>query len=355
MGNGCQRRRSEGDDGVVDLEFGVFDWVDVARGHSTAQTYDERIAAAKRADRGRFERYHIAEHHGATLGLAASPGLFAAAIARETERIRLAPMTFIVPLYEPLRLAEEIAMIDNLSHGRLELGIGKGSSPIEARMFGHSPEQMQERYDAFLPRVLEALESGVYRSDAGEEFPLTIRPLQRSFTMWYPTSNPESIQRAAVNGENTIFGFAFRSPGLDVIRERRDIYFEARATVDSAEKHPRFGVLRHVFVAEDEGEAWQKAEAAFVDHYDNFTWLWRQHGVDQPPLPDLRRLVADHLFFVGSVDSVIEQVVRVVEATGVNYLAGAFSWGSLHVDDALASIDLFDTEVIPQSLARLGG
>jgi len=114
-------------------------------------------------------------------------------------------------------------------------------------------------------------------------------------------------------------------------------------------------VLRHVFVAEDEGEAWQKAEAAFVDHYDNFTWLWRQHGVDQPPLPDLRRLVADHLFFVGSVDSVIEQVVSVVEATGVNYLAGAFSWGSLHVDDALTSIDLFDTEVIPQSLARLGG
>ena len=112
-------------------------------------------------------------------------------------------------------------MIDQLSHGRLELGIGKGSSPIEARMFDHAAEEMQARYDSFLPRILEALRTGTYRNDAGDEFPLPIRPLQSAFTTWYPTSNPESIQRAAVNGQHTIFGFAFKSPGLDVIRERR--------------------------------------------------------------------------------------------------------------------------------------
>jgi len=340
---------------VADLEFGVFDWVDVAKGRSIADTYDDRIAIARRADAGRFERYHIAEHHGATLGLAASPGLLAAAVARETSRIRLAPMTFIVPLYEPLRLAEEIAMIDQLSHGRLELGIGKGSSPIEARMFDHAAEEMQARYDAFLPRILEALATGTYQNAAGDEFPLPIRPLQSSFATWYPTSNPESVQRAAVNGQHTIFGFAFKSPGLDVIRERRDIYFAARAGVAAGGPQPRFGVLRHVFVAPTEDEAWATAEAAFADHYDNFTWLWRKHGIEQPPLPDLRQLVADHLCFVGSVESVVEQVVRVVEATGVNYVAGAFSWGSLPVDAAMTSIDLFDAEVIPGVLARLDG
>ncbi len=92
----------------------MFDWVDVARGRSIADTYDDRIAVAKRADQGALASYHIAEHHGATLGLAASPGLLAAAVARETSPIRLAPMTFIVPLYDPLRLAEETAMIDQL-------------------------------------------------------------------------------------------------------------------------------------------------------------------------------------------------------------------------------------------------
>jgi alkanesulfonate monooxygenase SsuD/methylene tetrahydromethanopterin reductase-like flavin-dependent oxidoreductase (luciferase family) len=338
---------------VADFEFGVFDWVDIAKGRTIAETYDDRIAVARRADRGRFARYHIAEHHGATLGLAASPGLFATAVARETERIRLAPMTFIIPLYDPLRLAEEIAMIDQLSHGRLELGIGKGSSAIEARMFGLTADDTRARYEEFLPRILGALESGVYRNDAGEEFPLTIAPVQQHFTTWYPTSNQESIERAAVEGQNTIFGFAFRSPALEVIRARRDVYFAARAAVAASDTHPRFGVLRHVFVAPSEELAWEKAEAAFVDHYDNFTWLWRQHGVDQPPLPDLHQLVADHLFFVGSVDSVLEQAADLVEATGVNYLAGAFSWGSLPVADALSSIDLFDTQVIPALLARL--
>ncbi|WP_308492735.1 LLM class flavin-dependent oxidoreductase [Microbacterium terrisoli] len=339
----------------MDLEFGVFDWVDVAKGRSIADTYDDRIAVAQRADRGRFERYHIAEHHGATLGLAASPGLFAAAVARQTQRIRLAPMTFVVPLYEPLRLVEEIAMIDQLSHGRLELGIGKGSSPIEARMFGLTADQMRERYEASLPRVIEALKTGVYSNEAGEAFPLSIRPVQSAFTTWYPTSNPDSIRQAALNGQNTIFGFAFRSPGVDVIRERRDIYFDTRAGLASNGRDPRFGVLRHVCVAATEAQAWDRAEAAFADHYDNFTWLWRQHGVDQPPQPDLRQLVADHLFFVGSPDDVTAQVAHVVEATGVNYVAGAFSWGSLSVADALTSIDLFDTQVIPAVLERVAG
>jgi alkanesulfonate monooxygenase SsuD/methylene tetrahydromethanopterin reductase-like flavin-dependent oxidoreductase (luciferase family) len=338
---------------MVDLEFGVFDWVDVSRGRSIADTYDDRIALAQRADRGEFVRFHIAEHHGATLGLAASPGLMAVAIARETTRIKLAPMTFIVPLYDPLCLTEEIAMIDQLSHGRLELGIGKGSSPIEAAMFGLSGTQMQDRYDAFLPRILAALKTGRYVTDAGEEVPLTIRPAQQSFTTWYPTSNPESIERAAINGQNTIFGFAFRSPSLEVIRERRDLYFAARERVESRQRHPRFGVLRHVFVAESETEAWSAAESAFAQHYDNFTWLWRQHGVNQPPQPDLHQLVDDRLFFVGSVDSVVEQVCDAVVATGVNYLAGSFIWGTLPVEAALASIDLFDSHVIPAVRRRL--
>lgn len=339
---------------VMDLEFGVFDWVDVSRGRSTADTYDDRIALARRADRGNFVRLHIAEHHGATLGLAASPALMAVAIARETTRIRLAPMTFIVPLYDPLRLTEEIAMIDQLSHGRLELGIGKGSSPIEASMFGFSAQEMQDRFDTFLPRILAALESGRYVTSTGEEVPLTIRPAQRHFTMWYPTSNPESIERAAGNGQNTIFGFAFRSPGLDVIRERRDLYFDARQRLKSPEKHPRFGVLRHVFVADSDSAAWDAAESGFADHYDNFTWLWRQHGVDQPPQPDLRDLVENRLFFVGSVESVVDQVCDVVTATGVNYIAGSFIWGTLPVGAALTSMDLFDSQVIPAVRRRLG-
>lgn len=338
---------------MVDLDFGVFDWLDVHRDRSIADTYDDRIAIARRADEGNFVRFHVAEHHGATLGLAASPGLFTAALARETQRLRLVPTTFIVPLYDPLRLVQEIAMIDQLSHGRLELGIGKGSSPHEAAMYGYSPAEMQSRYETFLPAILHALKTGVFQPPhGGAPVELTLRP-SGEIPVWYPTSNPESIQRTAENGQNTIFGFAFKSPSLPVIREHSDLFADVHSATLPDSPLPRFGVLRHVVVADTDERAFEIAERAFVDHYDNFTWLWRKMGSEQPARPDLRRLVDEHLFFVGSPESVTAQVAHVVEVGGVNYLAGAFSWGTLSREDALRSIDLFDTEVIPAVRERL--
>lgn len=337
---------------MADVEFGVFDWIDVHDGRDIADTYDDRIAIARRADSGDFTRFHIAEHHGATLGLAASPGLFAAALARETQRLRLVPTTFIVPLYDPLRLVQEIAMVDQLSHGRLEIGIGKGSSPHEAAMYGYTREDMGARYETFAPAVLDALATGEFAPPrGGAPVELTLRPAG-PVPVWYPTSNPESIRRTAENGQNTIFGFAFRSPPVEVIREHRDLFVEVSETVRPGQVPPLFGVLRHVVVAETDARAFEIAEAAFAAHYDNFTWLWRKHGTPQPPQPDLRALVDEHLVFIGSPASVAEQVAQVVEATGVTYLAGAFSWGTLSRDDALRSIGLFDTEVIPAVRGR---
>lgn len=253
------------------------------------------------------------------------------------------PTTYIVPLYDPLRLAEEIAMLDHLSHGRLELGIGKGSSPHEAAMFGFAADDMRARYAASLPVLREALETGTLPAFGGRPpVELTIRP-SGPLPLWYPTSNPASIRETALNGENTIFGFAFRSPDVHVIREHRDIFFETFSGADA----PHFGVLRHVLVADTDAAAAEIAERAFADHYDNFTWLWRRMGVEQPPQPDLRDLVDRHLFLLGSPATVARQTAELVDATGVTYLAGAFAWGSLPREDALRSMDLFDTEVIP--------
>lgn len=335
------------------VQFGVFDWVDVHRGRSIADVYDDRIAIARRADAGAFTRFHIAEHHGATLGLASSPGLFAAALARETQRLRLVPTTFIVPLYDPLRLVQEIAMIDQLSHGRLELGLGKGSSRHEAAMYGFSRDDMAARYDSFVPAIIDALRTGVFvPPHGGEPVELTITPTG-PLRLWYPTSNPESIRVTAENGQNTIFGFGFKSPPVPVIREHRDLFVAVSESRRPGERPPLFGVLRHVVVADTDARAFELAQAAFAAHYDSFTWLWRKHGTPQAPQPELRTLVDEHLAFVGSPESVADQVAQVVEETGVDYLAGAFAWGTLSRADALRSVDLFDTEVIPAVQSRL--
>jgi alkanesulfonate monooxygenase SsuD/methylene tetrahydromethanopterin reductase-like flavin-dependent oxidoreductase (luciferase family) len=341
----------------MDLEFGLFDWVDAAPGRSVAEVYDARLRilteADAEADTGGFATYHLAEHHGTPLGLAPSPAVFIAAAARVTERIRLAPTTFVVPLYEPLRLAEEIAMLDQLSHGRLDVGVGRGSSPYEIAMYGLDPAEAAGRFEASFPAVLEALETGRF-----DQVELSVPVYQRPHPpLWYPTSNPASIPRLGDQGYNVLFGFGFTSPPLDVVREQSRTFFarfrasEARgeARCSLPDRPPRFGVMRHVFVAPTDEEALAVARRAFVDHYTNFAHLWRAHGNDRfSTAPALDELVADGKVLVGSPQTVAARVAEAVTVGELNYLAGAFAWGSLEVDAVQRSLRLFRDEVIPR-------
>ncbi|WP_116451641.1 LLM class flavin-dependent oxidoreductase [Blastococcus litoris] len=344
-----------------DLEFGLFDWVDAVPGLPTAELYDARLRVLAEADAGGFRTYHLAEHHGTPLGLAPSPSVFIAAAARETERIRLAPTTFIVPLYDPLRLVQEICMLDQLSHGRLDIGVGKGSSPIEAAMYGFTPADTAARFDELFPAIVEALESGTFRRPGAEgpaaEVPLHVPVLQRPHPpLWYPTSNAASIPRLGDEGYNVLFGFGFASPPLEVVREQSRVFFDhfARSAAAGGVRYslpgapPRFGMLRHVLVAATDEEAVALARPAFDAHHESFTHLWRAHGSDRFTGPaDVDALVAEHKLFVGSPETVAAQVARARDVGEINYFAGAFAWGSLDVDTVLASVRLFRDEVVP--------
>src|SRR3954471_15518400 len=175
--------QAEAPDAQQELAFGLFDWIDAAPGKTPGQVYEGRLRLLAEADGGDFAVYHLAEHHGTPLGLAPSPAVFLAAAARMTERIRLAPTTFIVALYHPLRLGAEIGMLDQRSGGRLEIGVGKGSSPHEAAMLGLTPPETAERFESLMPAILEALETGIFRrpgaDGAGEPVPLHVPVLQK--------------------------------------------------------------------------------------------------------------------------------------------------------------------------------
>ena len=325
------------------LEFGLFDWIDLAPGADPAAVYDGRLALLAEADRGGFAVYHLAEHHGTPLGLAPSPSVFIAAAARATSRIRLAPTTFVVPLYDPLRLAEEIAMLDQLSHGRLEVGVGRGSSPFEAAMYGLTAEQAADRFADLLPVVLAALETGVLRRAGGEQVELAVTARQRPHPpLWYPTSNPASVPRLGERGYHVLFGFGFAAPPLDVLRAQSRIF----AANGGAGR--RFGIMRHVLVAPTDEEAMALARPAFADHFAAFAHLWRRHGTDrfaEPMAPD--QLVAEGRMFIGAPATVARQIRAATADTEVNYLAGAFAWGSLEHGTALRSLQLFRDEVAP--------
>src|SRR6266851_6126064 len=112
------------------MKIGLFDHVEHGR-RPLATLFDERLAFAKAADEAGIYCLHVAEHHATPLNMVPVPGVYLGALARLTKRIRLGPLVYLLPLYSPLRLIEEIGMLDQLSYGRLDVGVGRGISPFE--------------------------------------------------------------------------------------------------------------------------------------------------------------------------------------------------------------------------------
>ena len=138
------------------MEFGIFDHLDRSPS-SLADYYEERLAIVELFDRAGFHAYHLAEHHATPLGMAPSPSVFLAAVAQRTKRLRFGPMIFALPLYHPLRMIEEICMLDQMSGGRLDVGFGRGASPIELELFGANPAEARDIYDEALAIIMQGL------------------------------------------------------------------------------------------------------------------------------------------------------------------------------------------------------
>src|ERR1700677_20791 len=122
------------------MKFGVMELFQHPRGKSAGDVINDAIEMAVRAEELGFDSIWLAEHHFSTYGLVGSPLMMAAAIAQRTSRIRIGTAVLVLPLYNPVRLAEEIALVDQMSMGRLDVGIGRGYLPSEFRGFAVNPE-----------------------------------------------------------------------------------------------------------------------------------------------------------------------------------------------------------------------
>lgn len=344
---------------MAQVEFGLFDWLD--RGPiALAEQYEQRLRMLEYADRAGYLIYHLAEHHGTPLGIAPSPSIFLAAAAQRTKRLRLGPLVYIVPLYHPIRLAEEVCMLDQISGGRLELGVGRDSSMFEVQMMGVDPAETRERYDEGMQVFLQALTSSEVTFDGKyhlfENSRMELQPVQKPYPpLWYPTSNPETIPWVAEQGYNTLW--SFNTPTLAETRRRLDIYKEhfprSRTNPRRVNPHvgqPRYGIVRKVFVAETDEEAWRVAGEALPRFRDNFTFLWRMHGGGQQFLERLatvEQCVEQGILFAGSPATVRDRLWSFLEGTGGNYFGACFAWGSLSSEQIMRSMALFTEQVIP--------
>src|SRR3954447_17759182 len=179
------------------LRFGVFDWIEASR-RSPAEVYRHKLELAAAADAAGFHAYLVAEHQGTPLSIDGSPSVMLSAIFQRTQRLRAGALTFCLPWYNPYRLYNEVCMLDQLSRGRLEMGVGRGVSPIESRIFGLAGiDESRDKYRETLAIFFaggrsESLPNHgkYYRYDDAE---LHLKPYQQpSPPLWFPTSNRES-------------------------------------------------------------------------------------------------------------------------------------------------------------------
>src|SRR5207253_6188991 len=122
--------------------------------------YRGRLEIVEAYERAGFYAYHVAEHHLTDLGMAPSPSVFLAAVAQRTQRLRFGPMIYAAPLYHPLRLLQEICMLDQMSGGRLDMGFGRGAAAAEIRFFDVDPAQTEQLYEQTVAFILDGLRAG---------------------------------------------------------------------------------------------------------------------------------------------------------------------------------------------------
>ncbi len=334
------------------MDIGVFDHVDRS-GAPLQQFYQDRLAVVEAYDRIGVRGYHIAEHHFTPLGMAASPGIFLSAVAQRTRNLRFGPMVYCLPLYHPLRLAEEICMLDQLSGGRLELGVGRGISPLESRSYGENPDcaVSQATFVESLEILKKAMADGVF-SHAGEHrsvenVAMILEPLQKPHPpLWMGVHSNENVEFAASHRMNVVSLHASTA-----IRSKFEHYRKAwRALHGAHDQAGRTGLGLFIVVAETDAKAQEIATRAYKIWHASFHYLYHLHG--RSPVwgerpSDFQLIVNELRGVAGSPDTVRAFIKARMEEASANYMVGQFVFGDMTRVEALRSVHLFGAEVMP--------
>ncbi len=358
---------------------------------SLQEMYDLRLIQIEALDEAGFYAYHLAEHHSpAVHSLAPSQNVFLAAVSQRTERLRFGPCVYVLPLHHPLRLIEEISMLDHLSGGRMEIGVGRGGV-MEAFFWGQEADSDTNfaRYQETLDIIRKGLNTETLshegRFHSFDALPMRLQPVQLPYPpLWYM----RNAETAALEGMNTVIVGTLDSLRREVVRYRR-VWAETHGAgaLTAQAQEPKIGLVVHMVVDEtDEAAikaatpAWQKycwnlaaprrmeAEKRGLTQFQNETpTQFGFTGARPDHLPDreIRRDIDAELerfdtqannqdptrlggvALAGSPNSVRRFMDEYVD-TGANYFVCSFQWGDLTHETAMRSIRLFTEEIMPR-------
>ena len=333
------------------MRFGVFDHIDES-GLAVGRQFEERLALIESYERAGFHAYHLAEHHNTPLGHAPSPSVFLAAATQRTTTLRLGPLVYCLPLYHPLRLVDEVCMLDQLSGGRLQLGVGAGVSPVEVGFLGVDWDSRRERFEEAFEILIAGLSSeelthhGAYHDF--DAVPMNMAPVQRPHPpLWFGISRPERAAWAAEHEVNVValLPASMVRPITDRYREEWDALGRA------ADDIPFMGVSRLVVVAESEDQAMATARRAYRPWFTNLNHLWRKYGVPSPLDGILPEDFVDWhnagAGFAGTPAQARDYIAAQAQDAGINYFCADLAFGDMTFEEASRTVDLFEREIIP--------
>jgi alkanesulfonate monooxygenase SsuD/methylene tetrahydromethanopterin reductase-like flavin-dependent oxidoreductase (luciferase family) len=332
------------------MKFGIFDHIDDA-GVPLGRLYAGRLTIAEAYDRAGFYGYHVAEHHSTPLGAAASPSLIFAALAQRTKTLRFGPMVYLLPFYHPLRLIEEVCMLDQMSGGRFQLGVGRGVSIYETQAYGldfnHTQQMYHEAYQVLLKGLASeelTFEGQYYKFN---NVPMILKPVQRPHPpLWYGVTLPGNAPWPAQNNVN-IIALGLRDNTAAIV----EAYRAARSEAGLDPEGTLIGISRHVVVADTDEEALRLARRAYPRWRESFRWLFARHGAEPRVIgiypPEWDGLQALNNGIAGSPATVRRFIEEERAASKLNYFAPWLAFGDLTLEETLRSIELFSKEVMP--------
>ncbi len=276
------------------IKFGVMSNSHPASAADLSRLVDEMVVEAQQAEKYGFDSFFVTEHHQEPSGYLPSPLPLLAALAARTSTIRLGTGIAVLPLYHPVRMAEDCAVIDIISKGRLILGVGMGYQDVDFAAYGL---RVSERVSLFEEgvEIIKRAWTEEKLSFVGKRYTLTNisvtpKPVQKPRPpIWVAAVGDEAMKRAGRVGD-ALLADSFQLPAR--LKPRVDLY---RQTAASRGNRAQVVLFREGFVARTRDEAVREYEAALLSTH---RYYWR-HGSYYPDIKkeedlDLKRISADY-------------------------------------------------------------
>jgi alkanesulfonate monooxygenase SsuD/methylene tetrahydromethanopterin reductase-like flavin-dependent oxidoreductase (luciferase family) len=339
------------------LEFGIFDIMQVPPEVPSYRAYNRHLADAELADQLGLDYHFVAERHFMGLYRTPSPTAWLGAMSQRTKRLRIGALAYTLPLHNPVRLAEDVSMLDHLSGGRMEVGVGLGHRPEELVSMGIDPalrhpllvESLVLMRKAWLGQTFEFPGTAFKFKGIRVELPVQLpHP-----PLWYAGNDPKAAKWAARNLVSLAIGFQ-----TDEQLANPANAFHEQKKEDNREpgRRPYLALMRHLYIAESDDQAreemiedLQKIGRAFAAGPREIP------SVDTSELPDrsgaeqqLEQLLENDVVIGGDPETCAEKLASTTRKLGLNvFLANPYLTG-LEPERIQRTIRLYAEDVVPQ-------